>query len=374
MRNQEETENLFQLKRTLVIGGSISPAFHLHFTCISCISPAFHLHPEMEELEEELRGRFPLNDVERVGLVDKDAFIRGAWLLGFVRAHQIEDEDLLFLLQQLWTTQSLPDEKWKLPSGLSDSIVDFLYRVAPLMNHLPAIPFAPTKEDSLKLEREQQRAKRLRALANFSDDEFDLSEEEVNPADPLEESQDLKPNRFAFLAAFSDEEDNQEDLYHASNVDVSADEFDKWWTAVDTRTSPKETFREGEDLLQESLDYETLGEDLESNLLDSEEERGEEDSLEADLAIALGADYKPKSSLSSDRARVASQSAKDRLMLHTGFDFLEDLSDPEVSLAPEVAESEEEIEYEYVDEDGNPIDAPEEGEDVDYEYVFESSD
>jgi len=351
-----------------------------------------------QELVEEFNSRFDELGVAAARPLTKQAFISATWLCSQLHS-QVSQEQTLDLLQQLWKTEiDTDDDNWELPTEVPSSFRQIMLQFSDILQHFPIPKYHPNTEDQQKIRRAQEQTQQLQSLEDLSGEPEPSEEESESMETPLPQK-----SKFQLLAEFSDEEEDETAL---GQVQVTQDDYAKWWAAVDVTHTVDDFDLDGaDDLLEDPLDYETLGEEFESSLLkiaranrqarenkqsprdstlDDEETEPEtlsdlddddllksSDDVDAALLDVLGSGLIRQSSKSNSRGQATAK-ASDRLLLHDDDVTLDnfDKLDLEMGSEDDASEADEEVEYEYVDEDGNPVEGPlGSDDDVQYEYV-----
>ena len=328
---------------------------------------------QRERLCKEVSSRFGKLNVSKEMEINRTQFIKGVWILSQVMLSDVDETDLLTACSQLYTTQK---EEWKIPKQVSRSVMELISQITHLMSpEFGDLEFDLTLDDKVTLESEAH-------------------EVEMESDKSLDENEDSED--------FDGSGDEQDELVMKEDVDM-------WWSAVDVaskedldtlKSKSKKSYKSLAKLLGEDLDYDTLEEDLEGEFMkldgeygaDGDGDMNNEESIDKALTFALGGlqalSKAPTGKVHADaidkathRMMMSDLGMSDeeeidvdllKLQLNDTKEVYHDIREPiepEENTFVHEEESEEEIEYEYVDEDGNPVEAPES--DGEYEYVYE---
>lgn len=333
----------------------------------------FFVSQQRELVQKEFTKRFGEGEEDIDVELSKGEYIKALKLISAIRLASIDDMDLLTAFSHLYETKK---ENWNVPKEIGKSLLVLMGKVNHIISSTNEIPtFSITTVEKLELEQPEN-----------------PPEEEIRPREKLD---------FSFHDS-DDEGDKDED-----DIIVTKEEVDEWWSSAELGTVPnvsidklrkrsKKDYAEMAELLNENLDYETLGEDLEEEFskLDSDENqisKMDEDTLDEAIASVLGGTNALVQVATGKVDPNAIDKATLRVMMtDLGFsdeedidlevikqhlsdteELYHDIRDPIEPQEEQIDENEEieEVEYEYVDEDGNVVENP--GSDEEYEYVYE---
>lgn len=334
-------------------------------------------------LPKRFENTFDLDEESFPEEINKKQYELGVFLLTLAQLHTIRKEDILKSLDTI-SKNNNNEEEWEFPQNTPEEMKLFIQKISSVIYdfNIP-IHINPIENEKPKKIIEKEPKKKYEKL--FSDEEDE-----------------------------EDDEEEENDQNQVTNEDI-----DEFWTSIGSTPSNISTKKRKnkkikvdlpglEDLLEENYDYETLEENLESEFLkldikqknnQDDNENESDDDTDVVLSQVFGkiVTKLPKGKVNSDAALHAShtvmmsafsddegenftdeilkaQLLEDEDIFHDDLG-LESDDEENKNISNEEVEEEEEVVIEYVDEDGNVVEAPDDdNSDVEYEYVYEEVD